>query len=443
MKAILALAVKDLLLLWRDKFALFWILAFPLMFALFFGSIFKSGDGGGRRALSLAVVDQDESPASRGLVGRLEAHASVRLPRAGSEPDAPLERPTLEQAREAVRKGDRVAYLLVPKGYGDNPFAVFGAGDETAPELEIGIDPGRRAEAGFLQGIMMEVVMGSLRDRFLDRDQLKLDLAAVTQEIEGASDLSGPEKLALRTLLGSVDKFVGEFDLQRMSAAGRPDGKAGTSGGIRLVDVTRDTGGTPRSAFDVSFPQAVIWGLMSVALGFAITLVRERSGGTLLRLRLAPISRAQVLAGKALACFLGSMATMIVMLGFGALALGVRFDSLPLLVVAMLASSTCMTGLMMTISVMGKTEAAVAGSSWGLLMPMAMIGGGMIPLIAMPSWLAKLSVISPFKWAITALEGAAWRGFTPADMVTPAGILVGMGALFFLLGVGIFRKLDA
>jgi ABC-2 type transport system permease protein len=92
---------------------------------------------------------------------------------------------------------------------------------------------------------------------------------------------------------------------------------------------------------------------------------------------------------------------------------------------------------------MGKTEAAVAGSSWGLLMPMAMIGGGMIPLIAMPSWLAKLSVISPFKWAITALEGAAWRGFTPADMVTPAGILVGMGALFFLLGVGIFRKLDA
>ncbi len=37
MNAILTLALKDVKLLFRDKFALFWIFAFPLMFAFFFG----------------------------------------------------------------------------------------------------------------------------------------------------------------------------------------------------------------------------------------------------------------------------------------------------------------------------------------------------------------------------------------------------------------------
>jgi len=75
-------------------------------------------------------------------------------------------------------------------------------------------------------------------------------------------------------------------------------------------------------------------------------------------------------------------------------------------------------------------------------MPFAMVGGGMIPLIAMPGWLAKASVVSPFKWAITAIEGAVWRGFTLADMALPCALLLGMGALFFVVGVAIFRKVD-
>ena len=142
---------------------------------------------------------------------------------------------------------------------------------------------------------------------------------------------------------------------------------------------------------------------MSVALTFAITLVREREKGTLLRLRMAPLGRAQLLASKGLACF---------------------------------------TGIMMTVSVMGKTEAAVAGSSWGLMMPFAMVGGGMVPLMAMPGWLQDLSVVSPFKWAITAIEGAAWRGFTLQDQLLPCGVLLAIGVAFFSFGILVFRRID-
>ena len=134
--------------------------------------------------------------------------------------------------------------------------------------------------------------------------------------------------------------------------------------------------------------------------------------------------------------------TMLVLVVIAAVALRVRFDSLPLLAVAMLCTAACFTGLMMAISLLGKTENAVAGSSWGLMMPFAMVGGGMIPLIAMPDWLLTASNVSPFKWAITAVEGAVWRGFTPAEMALPCAVLLGIGALFFTLGVAVFRRIE-
>lgn len=443
MNAVLALAKKDLLLLYRDKFALFWILAFPLMFALFFGSIFGDDGGGARGAISIAVVDEDGSDVSRAIVAKLAKHESVRLARVGEGEDAALETPSLDEARELVQKGRRVAYLRIPRGYGENPYAVFGGGGEDEPELELGIDPGRRAEAGLLQGVMMEVVFGSLQGRFGDKETLRGDLAGARAEIAAADDLSAGQKAVLETFLGALGTFVDDFDLDALDGGGDGEGGGGGFGQpLEVVDVTRDRSRDPRSTFDITFPQALVWGLMSVSLGFAITLVRERTSGTLLRLRMAPISRTQLLAGKALGCFVACLLTMIVLMGFGVVALGVRFDDAFLLLLAMVCTAACFTGLMMTVSVMGKTEAAVAGSSWGLMMPFAMIGGGMIPLIAMPGWLQKASQVSFFKWAIVAVEGAVWRGFGPRDMLLPCAVLLSFGAVFFALGVAIFRRID-
>lgn len=441
MKPVLALAVKDLRLLVRDRFALFWILAFPLMFALFFGAIFgDGGEGGG--ALSLAIVDEDASDGSRALVASLAVNDSVRLTRVGEGSDAPLETLALERARELVQKGQRLAYLRIPAGYGANPYAVFGAGGDAAatPQLEVGIDPGRRAEAGFLQGVLMEATFSALQQRLLDPELVSADLAAARADVSAASDLAVGQKLALQAFLGALEVFVERFDLGALQAqdGGQPSGFGQP---LQVVDVSRDRSDQPRSTWDITFPQALVWGLMSVAMSFAITLVRERSSGTLLRLRMAPIGRAELLAGKALACFLASLATMGLLLAFGSLALGLRPDSPGLLLVAMLATAACFTGLMMVSSVLGKTEAAVAGASWGLMMPFAMVGGGMIPLIAMPGWLVTASAVSPFKWAILAVEGAIWRGFGPADMVLPCTVLLAMGAGFFGLGLVVFRKL--
>ena len=110
--------------------------------------------------------------------------------------------------------------------------------------------------------------------------------------------------------------------------------------------------------------------------------------------------------------------------------------------VAFYVFSLILGGGFLAMSVLGKTEQAVAGAGCGLMMPFAMIGGGMVPLIAMPPWMLTASNASPFKWGILAMEGAIWRGFTPADMLLPCLILLGIGALFFGLGVLVFTKTE-
>jgi ABC-2 type transport system permease protein len=110
-----------------------------------------------------------------------------------------------------------------------------------------------------------------------------------------------------------------------------------------------------------------------------------------------------------------------------------------LLGVAVLCACAAFVGIMMLLSVLGKTEQAVSGSAWATLLVMSMLGGAAVPLIAMPRWMLTVSNVSPVKWAILALEGATWRGFSPAEMALPCGILLAVGVVTFTLGARLFR----
>jgi ABC-2 type transport system permease protein len=186
----------------------------------------------------------------------------------------------------------------------------------------------------------------------------------------------------------------------------------------------------------------MIWGILSVSASFGISLVVERREGTLRRLRAAPLRRRQILAGKALACFLLIVALCALMLAVG-LPLGVRAARPLLLAAALLATAWAFTGLMLLVSVLGRTERAANGIGWSLMTFFAMLGGGMVPLFFMPEWMRALGTVSPVKWAILALEGALWRGFGWAELLPVCGVLAGIGALAAAIGLRAFRWSDA
>jgi ABC-2 type transport system permease protein len=417
MGSIVTLAAKDLRLVCRDYFGLFWMLVFPLLFALFFGAIM----GGSSRssALPVAVVDEDRSDVSRAMVERLEKSEALqvaKLPRA--------------EAREAVLKGRLTAYVVIPKGFGEAP--MFGGGDGFA--LELGIDPSRHAEEGFLQGILMEAASGRMQDVMTDPKRSRLEIAQSLNAVEKAKDLPPQQRDALQHFLKEINQFVAS-----VGPVGAAAGASWQPATIQRVAVTADRSG-PRSAFEISFPSAVIWSILGCVTSFSISLVSERTGGTLLRLRVAPLTHGQVLAGKGLACFLACAGVAVLLLVLGRFVFGVRLESLVGLLLGIACTALGFTGIMMFLSTLGKTERGVAGAGWGVLMPLAMLGGGMIPLIAMPEWMRTASSLSPVKWAILALEGAIWRGYSLAEMLVPCGILLIVGAVSFAIGVYVLRR---
>ena len=174
-------------------------------------------------------------------------------------------------------------------------------------------------------------------------------------------------------------------------------------------------------------------------MSFAVGLATERTHGTLLRLRAAPLGGPRLLAGKGLGGFLGLLIVQALLLGVGALFFGVRPGNLPLLLLAVFSIAVCFTGLMLFIATLGKNEQAVSGAGWALLMPMAMIGGGMIPLFAMPAWLVNISHLSPMKWTVLAVEGVLWRGFSLQEMLLPCAVLLAVGIVAGWLGARVIR----
>ncbi len=147
----------------------------------------------------------------------------------------------------------------------------------------------------------------------------------------------------------------------------------------------------------------------------------------------------QILLGKALACFLAAVLVMVVLVVLGSF-LQMRPTSYPKLVVAGLSTSGCFVGIMMTVSVLGKTEQSVSGSGWAINMLMAMLGGCMIPVMFMPEFLQTISVLSPIRWAISAIEGAIWRDFSWPELLFPCGVLLTIGVLGFSVGTTILYR---
>jgi ABC-2 type transport system permease protein len=420
MNALWTLARKDLLLLARDRMSMFWMLGFPLIFAALFGSIFGGSGPGKSNPLRVAVVAEGLNAAGRAFVARLDASDALEveeLPRA--------------EAVDAVRLGRKIAYLDIRRMPADG-FAMFG-GD--TPEIEVGIDPSRQAEQGFLKGLLMEASFAGLREVFADPEQGRAQARRMGERVRAAEDLPAAQKLILTTFFGALDSFLGQVDF----GAGEGGAAAAIEPRIETVAVARERSGPP-NAYSVSFPQSILWAILGAAAGFAITLVRERSSGTMVRLLSAPISRSAVLAGKALACFLTICAVVAVLTAVGWLGFGVQVGSVALLALGTASAGACFAGIAMLLSALGRTEQAVGGLAWGVLIVLAMLGGGMVPQIAMPAWMLSAGAISPARWTVQALEGAIWRGFTLGEMLLPCAVLLGFGALAFAVGAGRLRR---
>jgi ABC-2 type transport system permease protein len=128
MNALFQLTLANIKSFTRDRSALFWTLAFPLIFVVLFGSIFS----GGNTVRSIGFADLDGTSTSAQLKTAFGAISSVKLVD-GTEDDL--------VAR--MKKGDLSAVIVVPTGYAGT------VGAKGAPaQVKVYTDPSQSSADG-------------------------------------------------------------------------------------------------------------------------------------------------------------------------------------------------------------------------------------------------------------------------------------------------------
>ena len=432
------MALKDLKLIMRDKLGMFFMLIFPVFMAIFFGSIMGSPGSSGSSKLKVVVVDEDKSEMSALFAQSLTDNDAVAVT-------------TMERAAgiESVRKGEQVGVVILPPKFGETAGLLWA---DSPPAIELGIDPSRQAESGMLQGMVMQAAGSLIGKRFEDPASMKPFFEDSKAQIAADDSIPLMQKTLLTSMMTTVTSMFDSMqkvqDEQQANNNGDEQG-AGQGFGmnqmqlanVKQIDVSRKVDPNSRagilknvrSKWDISFPQSMVWAILSCVAGFATLIVREKTLGTHTRLQVAPVPRSHLLIGKGLACFICLLCVLSLLIGIACL-LGMRPRRWDLLAMSLVSIGICFVGLMLPLSLLGKTEQAVSGTVWGLCTVMAMFGGGMVPVMFMPEFVQRASHFNPVKWAVLSMEGAIWRGFAFSEMLLPWSVLIGVGIVALSLG---------
>ena len=416
MNAIVAIAHKDLRLMFRDRGDVFFTFVFPVILAIFFGFVF--GGNGKSSTIELALTVESDSRLAAGIAADLARDASFDVTRFD----------TRAQAVDAVRRGKASAAVILPASMQDGLDGIFAG--KSIP-IDAIVDPARRAEAGLIQGKLNELAFRQFPDMLTDGPQMTKFFAGARASLIQAEQLTPTQRLAISGLLAAGDTFT--KSLGKSTATTTQPASTWSPIAVTVAELPARTG-LPRSSFDVTFPQGTVWGLAGCIGAFASSIVLERSRGTLNRLRLAPIGRVHLLAGKGLACFTTALLVQALLVGLAVVGFGSSIAQPVMLLVACCAAAFAFSGLAMMLAGFCRTEAEANGAGRGAILILAMIGGGTIPLFFMPPLLKTLSFGSPFRWAIAAMEGPFWRDTPIAEQTTPLLVLLAIGVGGFVVG---------
>ncbi|MDP2900256.1 MAG: ABC transporter permease [Candidatus Bathyarchaeota archaeon] len=183
-------------------------------------------------------------------------------------------------------------------------------------------------------------------------------------------------------------------------------------------------------------PETLISGLVSLVILFgttsieAVSVVTEKTTGTLERLLAAPVSLTSLLMGKALAGFaLGPVTAVLALIPITLLS-GASIANPLLVFAAITVSSFTFAALGILVSVYAKWIPEAQMYSNFLRFPMAFLGGAFLPYSSMPPILQTVSRALPLTYTIEAMKEAMSSPFVTQTYLIDMVVLVVFSVVF-------------
>ena len=191
---------------------------------------------------------------------------------------------------------------------------------------------------------------------------------------------------------------------------------------------------------EVGTPLLGLFPFITMFLVTSITMLRERTSGTLERLMTLPLAKIDILAGYGIAFALVAVvqATLVSVLAFGLLGLDVQG---PKVVVVLLAVANAVLGstLGLLVSAFAETEFQAVQFMPAVVFPQILLCGLFVARDEMATWLRWVSAFFPLTYAYDALARTAADDFD-ARFALDVAIVCGCIVLAVALGAATLRR---
>ena len=378
MKKFYRMFVCDFKMTLREKEALFWMFAFPILMMLILGFVFA---GSGSLVLDVGVVDQDGSFISKQVVQAFEAIAEP-TEEAGEKKDAPLKVTTGDEKEELdeLEDGKRNGVLVIPKGFTDSIM-------EGKP------------------GVVTIYV-----------DESEVTTAEITKQ-------------TLTGILGEISreiakKATGEQEVPEMIKVKEE----------RVI-------GDDFDYIDFMIPGILAMTIMFAGLmGYAQEIATYREKGILRRIKVSPISLPTFLASGMTTVLILALVQAVLLLLVGVLVFGVNIGgNYFYIAILVLIGATSFLALGFMISSLAGTAKSATLAATAVAMPMMFLAGIFFPLDMVPGWLAVIARCLPLYYFAEALREVMIHGASLAAVWLEILVMVVFGIVCFLISVKFFR----
>ena len=213
-----------------------------------------------------------------------------------------------------------------------------------------------------------------------------------------------------------------------LTVEGLLDVRALHEGRIRMLDFT--------APGIIGFAMTLITVLLT-----AMSVVRERTSGTLTRILIAPISAWEVTTGYTLAFSAIAIFQAAELFLASTLLFDIRFVGSPAVVALIIVLFTIgLQGIATLISTIAKNEAQAMQFVLFLLIPSIMVSGVFWPLETMPATIRPLSYVSPLTYANAGLRKVMLAGGGFGEIRFELAVLGAFAVVMLLLSVLSMRR---
>jgi ABC-2 type transport system permease protein len=419
---ILDIALKDMLRSLRSAVALVFMFLLPLLTTgiLYFAFGGLGGEEGGfdLPLTHVQVVNLDQPvqqmgdfSAGRFLVEFLQDERFAELLTVTVADDE-------ASARAAVDNQEAGVAVIIPTGFTTAALAMEGSTAITLYQ-----DPTLTLGPAIVKGIIDQFVDG------FSGTMITANVVAHQLDVQG-----------LTVDATTMQQVTGEYVAWTQAL-----GQSYQEGGLAALDIQAPPSMTQRSDFRTEMMTVVMTGMLIFYAFFtgastAQTIIQEDEGGTLARLFVTPTSQAAILGGKFVAVFVTLIVQVVVLMGLSALIFGIHWGDPANLATAAVSLVIVAAGFGVFLMSFIKTTRQ-AGPVMGVVLTMTGMAGGLMTtgFTDTPAAFNTITLFTPQGWVLRTWKAAIAGGST-SELLLPATVTAGIGAILFVAGVLLFRK---